>query len=642
MRPTFRTWLHRVMGNGTTKRSTAKRPAVRLVMEMLEDRSLPSVTLLSSGELLISGTSGDDQFRVEGNGQFIKVTEGASTSPTGGTAISFPSKKVTKITIDGTGTINSRMPMNFRQGGNDKIDVESVVAFAPVEIHLGAGFSQVYLGWNVNSLSYLIGSPRVNIFDDSMVSDGCHLDLYTSDLAVTTGTTYTLNDTSLTRGGAPPIYYPPTTHLHILAAPGGNIINVEQTPRADPAFPGQVLDLYPGATDTINLGSPSSTTGQSFWLDGDVAVNGGGLLNIYDQQGSTGTYSIDGWGITLDRTFQISLAPGLRTELFGAFSQSGTDYHVSGGLSGHGFLSGPVNIVAQGPNNHLDVILNDGNVWNITGADTGTVNTVSGLAWNLNGPVGFFNMQHLGVGRQDLTGAAPPDRFVFSDQARIDSIGVDSRAAISLDFSAYTSPLTANLPAGTVTSVDAVGTNFTVIGQLSATVKEVIGGARADRIIGDGTANQVLRGGPGDDFLQAGANSAVLVGGTGNDTLLGGAGRNILIGGDGSDRLTGGPGDDILISGDLTYDGNDAALLAVLAEWADPTKSAATRQSDLAAGVGPGGAFALNASTIVHDSWVDTLVSSGGNDWYWSDPWVYARINGRLVILAAGDMMVTN
>src|SRR5262249_46645463 len=76
-----------------------------------------------------------------------------------------------------------------------------------------------------------------------------------------------------------------------------------------------------------------------------------------------------------------------------------------------------------------------------------------------------------------------------------------------------------------------------------------------------------LYGGGGDDRLHGGGGPSVLLGGDGDDTLLGGQGRDLLIGGNGADRLVGNGGDDILIGGRTAFDGNEAALCAVLAEW---------------------------------------------------------------------------
>ena len=95
--------------------------------------------------------------------------------------------------------------------------------------------------------------------------------------------------------------------------------------------------------------------------------------------------------------------------------------------------------------------------------------------------------------------------------------------------------------------------------------------------IDGGAGNDILLGGTGNDTLK-GAGDDWLSGGVGNDTLLGGGGRDILIGGMGADSLnfTTGPSatcdgdDDIVIGGRTSYDTNQTAIAAIMAEWIKP------------------------------------------------------------------------
>src|SRR5262249_21472039 len=77
-----------------------------------------------------------------------------------------------------------------------------------------------------------------------------------------------------------------------------------------------------------------------------------------------------------------------------------------------------------------------------------------------------------------------------------------------------------------------------------------------------------LYGGDGNDQLRAGRGVSVLVGGTGDDELFSGGGRDLLIGDEGSDILRVGAGDDVLIGGSTSFDINEAALHAIVSEWA--------------------------------------------------------------------------
>jgi Ca2+-binding RTX toxin-like protein len=138
----------------------------------------------------------------------------------------------------------------------------------------------------------------------------------------------------------------------------------------------------------------------------------------------------------------------------------------------------------------------------------------------------------------------------------------------------------------------------------------------------DVTAEAWLYAGAGNDRLQAGGGNSVLIGGTGNDILIAGSGRDILIGGDGSDQLFGGAGEDIVIGGTTAFDDNEAALAALLAEWASG-RDYATRIANLSGtGSGPrlnGNTFLTAsgpAATVFDDGNRDVLSGGAGLDWF--------------------------
>jgi Ca2+-binding RTX toxin-like protein len=112
---------------------------------------------------------------------------------------------------------------------------------------------------------------------------------------------------------------------------------------------------------------------------------------------------------------------------------------------------------------------------------------------------------------------------------------------------------------------------------------------------------------------------AVIDGGAGQDSLLGGAGFDVLIGGIGADVLRGGQGDDILLGGTTTWDNNDAALSAILAEWNSGRKYE-LRVQNIRTGSGPilgntGFQFA-KGTTVFDDGSADLLSGEGGRDWF--------------------------
>lgn len=141
----------------------------------------------------------------------------------------------------------------------------------------------------------------------------------------------------------------------------------------------------------------------------------------------------------------------------------------------------------------------------------------------------------------------------------------------------------------------------------------VFGGLGNDTIDGF-FGDDRLYGGDGNDSLQGGAGNDVVSGGAGIDVLRGSAGNDVLIGGLGGDQLYGEDGNDLLFAGDVTYfnrrspqipgsnnstaqgDAHDAAMLALLADWA------------------PDSSVAYLYLTITHDSDNNTVSGGAGYD----------------------------
>jgi hypothetical protein len=149
-----------------------------------------------------------------------------------------------------------------------------------------------------------------------------------------------------------------------------------------------------------------------------------------------------------------------------------------------------------------------------------------------------------------------------------------------------------------------------------------------------------------DAHLQGGGGPTVEVGGGGTDThLKGGKGRSILIAGTGAARLKGHSGDDILIGGTTAFDNNEAALLAVLAEWSSG-ESYLQRIANLQNApvtvngqtVNPNGSYgagySLNAATV-HDNGLSDHLEGGGDL-----DWVFASLGDKLDHLRPGEFKV--
>ena len=106
------------------------------------------------------------------------------------------------------------------------------------------------------------------------------------------------------------------------------------------------------------------------------------------------------------------------------------------------------------------------------------------------------------------------------------------------------------------------------------------------------------------------------VGGPDADSLLGGSGRDLLIGGVGTDSLSGSSSYNILIGGTTDHDANDAALLAILAEWTQRTPID-DRIANLTNGGGLNRAIHLAIGETVHDDDdQDTLYGGSSSDWF--------------------------
>jgi hypothetical protein len=133
----------------------------------------------------------------------------------------------------------------------------------------------------------------------------------------------------------------------------------------------------------------------------------------------------------------------------------------------------------------------------------------------------------------------------------------------------------------------------------------------------------LLDGGAGDDVLVGGEDPHVLLGGAGADRLVA-VGRGILIGGAGADTVAAkGRAGAVLVAGGTVHDADEAALAALLAEWASG-RDLRTRIANLTDGTGSpdranGGAF-LAAADLVDDGAEDLLAGDRRRDWFRAFP----------------------
>ena len=134
------------------------------------------------------------------------------------------------------------------------------------------------------------------------------------------------------------------------------------------------------------------------------------------------------------------------------------------------------------------------NTWTISGTNSGS----------LTGVASFQNIQN-------LTGGSTNDTFVFLNGKNVAGV-VDGKGGTDrLDYSAYTSAVTANLATGVATGTGGI-----------TGIENITGGSGNDSLTGDGGNN-------------------VLIGNAGNDSFVGGAGNDTFTGGLGMTRFDGAP-----------------------------------------------------------------------------------------------------
>jgi hypothetical protein len=210
---------------------------------------------------------------------------------------------------------------------------------------------------------------------------------------------------------------------------------------------------------TVNLGNAGSVQGiQAVVSIGNLA--GSTMVNVNDQNDPVNRVaSLD----TVTQGDQFIRLSGLAPAPIYSVSSQTNAFVVNGG-SGANTLQGPAAPTG----------------FNIIGRNAGTL-TSAGIG-------AFFS------NFQNLTGGSGGDAFTFADGAGIDgNINDSGGAANTLDYSAYTTPVTVNLAAGTATGVGGSVQNFLT-----------------------------LRGGTGDDNLTGNAASRTFfVASPGNDTVIG-------------------------------------------------------------------------------------------------------------------------
>ena len=251
----------------------------------------------------------------------------------------------------------------------------------------------------------------------------------------------------------------------------------------------------------------------------------------------------------------------------------------------------------------------------VRGSDTPATWTVTAAgAGNVNGVTAF-------AGVENLAGGVDDDLFKFKPGAAIAETLDGGPGRNTLDYSAYATAVTVDLSPGVrkATSVRSGAAGGV------ANIRDVSGGAGADRITGD-DADNVLIGNAGNDTIAGGLGADVLLGGGGADSLAGGAGRDLAVGGTGADTVQGGADEDIVTGGTIAYfveatrQADLVAIDGIMRAWTRTDADFASRTTPLLAGVGGGGEspgpYALNPTTVKSDAVKNTLSGADSTDWY--------------------------
>jgi hypothetical protein len=317
--------------------------------------------------------------------------------------------------------------------------------------------------------------------------------------------------------------------------------------------------------NTGTLNDNLTFTGMSYLLASSYGTEvfafhpGGSLAWLAASTLATDTVDLSAYG----REVTVSLAA---RELGGDIWQG----NVSGVIGAFRFLPtiiGSAGSTLYGPN--------AATTWALTGTDTGDVGSAHG---NVHFS-GFAN----------LVGGSAADVFQVRDGGSVTGSIDGGEGTNTLDYSASTGNVFANLQTATATGVAGGITN----------IQNVTGS-----------------GGPGYSILV----------GNGGNILTGGRGRNLLIAGQVSSTLIGGSDEDIVIGGTTTYDTDLAALQAIMTYWTG-TDDYATRVANLASG---SGVPRLDATTVSGNGGGNTLTGGAGLDLFYGnlaldtydwDPW---------------------
>ena len=288
-----------------------------------------------------------------------------------------------------------------------------------------------------------------------------------------------------------------------------------------------IIENLNNGTDNV-ISSVTYTLGnnlENLTLNGTTAINGTGNSLNNTITGNTANNILDG---------------GLGTDTL--IGGAGNDTYIVDSTTDTITDSAGIDTIQSSVNLSL---VNYGTIENLNltgtalnGTGNGLGNTITGNGGNntLNGGLGndtlvggLGNDTLIGsAGNDSLVGGTGNDTYLFSITT---SIGTDTITEAvgggqdTIDFTGTTAAIRLNLSITTTQTLVANGSKLILT--TANAIENVIAGAGADRIIGNGLDNRLF-GGTGNDALTSGAGNDTLVGGAGNDILTGGLGNDVF------------------------------------------------------------------------------------------------------------------
>ncbi len=342
------------------------------------------------------------------------------------------------------------------------------------------------------------------------------------------------------------------TSLTVNTPQGGRPIHVQGTPNQG-AVGSVVTSLIGHGADNVYVGDGSLSR-----VQGELNVTNVSKHSSLSVNGSNDTAKQN---VTVALGRIHGLAPADIT--YGVKDVTGID--LDGGTGGNTFhvlrtCAGSPVVIDGGSGANTLIGPDITHTWRITGNDAGNV-----------GRIAFSR-----VG--SLTGGKRADTFLLSDGANLSGRIDGGIGDNTLDFSAQSRSVAADLRSGVATGIAGGVTR----------IVNLTGGQGTNILVGDDNAN----------------------------TLQGGSGRNLLIGGGGIDHVVGGSGDNILIGGSISADLSLTVLDAVMAEFARTDEAFVTRFTHILSGDGTNDPSLLDPDSVTDDGVANVVTGGPGANWF--------------------------